>query len=290
MTRVHIHGILTLALCSWACTTTPEQVAADPAHDEDPVATATQPEGPSSPESQFRELSDSERTALGVALQDLGVLDPMIGTARDASAEIRTVGPISFGSSPTPTPPPSSTPPLEAYDGTGIQYEVTFGTSDDFLHTGVLAWKGLDVKTQTVDEVVLVLVNGLVDAGIVDVGGFGADEGLAIIWDQVAGETYLAEEGTFEITSITFDSEVDCLDPSKGWGGDLECIVSEGTLDGALDVPPGHSPSGRVSSGPPRRDFPPRWRATSAYWWTSSPSPFSCGSREPATATSPQIW
>ncbi|MEN0062291.1 MAG: hypothetical protein AAGA48_09070 [Myxococcota bacterium] len=229
MNRVHLFGALALGL--WGCNAPVETAPADLANDpaapvvSDPTTpSVSDPTSPNDgPSSQFRALSDEERDALGVALEDLGVMNPMAGTAQDASAEIRTVGPIAF-----------KKPAL--YDGTGIQYEVTFGKGNDFLHTGVLAWTGLDVKAQTVDEVILILVNGLVDAGTVDVGGFGIDDGIAIIWDQVAQETYIAESGTFEITSIAFATEDDCFDPSHPWGGNLDCTVSEGTLDGELDV------------------------------------------------------
>ena len=232
-------------------------------------------------ELRTRTLSDRERQALTVALGGVGFFGPMQMGA-NPTEEFREVGQIEVSGRQLAITTGGGS---EVWEGTGMQLDFylgedpTSGEAFQFQHTGVIAWTGLDVDAQTVDEAVIVFADGIVDAGSIELGQpdpatWSSDwtGGIAIVYDGDTGESYLAEEGTFEIDEVSFDSEEDCLGAVvvevDGDGIDATCAVSTGTLDGSFDVT-AEGPAGDVDRA---ADFSvPAMRLTVEITDTSTP-------------------
>lgn len=118
-------------------------------------------------------------------------------------------------------------------DGLAVQTAQSAG-GGVFEFTILVAWTGLNVQNQTVDEAFMVFAPELVDPGTVALGTVSTfvDDAWAIYTDVINDESYYSTSGPFDITGLTLDpaTQVDCSEPS------YSCTHIEGTLQGDLDM------------------------------------------------------
>ncbi|MEM6927068.1 MAG: hypothetical protein AAF602_09080 [Myxococcota bacterium] len=235
MRSLSVLFVLSVVGCSAEGSIAPVDVEPGALDDEAPGRDVDDP-APSDPGfvPTVRDLGTEEREALAVALEDSGVLDSLGLLGPFAVREMTEVATLQVTTS-FPVPVMSSEP----YEGGGVQIDVDLTNPGPFAAdveiTAVLAWKGLDVMAQTVDEAIAILAPNLVDVGTSNLALPNGDpaDGTALVYLDNPMGLYAATAGTFDIDAITLANPETCLGAVSSF---ISCEVTDGDLDGSFDI------------------------------------------------------
>ena len=164
-----------------------------------------------------RELTDQEREALEVALEQAGVLEALGPAGELVLGEVRDVGGLSvLGDQTTRC----------NFEGVFVQSNPR-GCDEPSSRTALVAWQGFDPSAQRVQSAVVVVADGLVDQGVLTVDGV---EATAWINDAQTGTT--AGFGSLALGSNELQLGGDCMGEATAF----DCTVALGTAEGTLAI------------------------------------------------------
>lgn len=125
----------------------------------------------------------------------------------------------------------------EQYDAVGIQviFDITTpGVQQQGSFTGVVGWAGLNVVTNTVEEIltagIFTLGTTPFSSGSTPIGGQA--DGFAAYFENATASIYLGSSGTFTLNSASFiEITTNCTGSSPG----ATCQFSVGTMAGSFN-------------------------------------------------------
>jgi hypothetical protein len=196
------------------------------------------------------DLTQQEKTALATALTQSGALAevPYAGFAGVAVQLVGSIGSLEAGSAASLAVAAAVEKGLrlglahaavESYEGAiGFIFDIDYATSEltEQAHmVAVVGWNGVNVNTNSVDNLVVGLVYGEGPASnsfTGDIGSFGATSfAIGAYWD--GSEAFTGTAGTFSGTVGSFGSDTDCSGSSSGFT--YECSYATGAMNGDLD-------------------------------------------------------
>lgn len=126
--------------------------------------------------------------------------------------------------------------------GMQIDFDIVYDSSPLVVtYTGLVAWTGLNVAAESVDEAISVIADGAINAG------GSADlstEGYAMYINNEDDELYFSTEGTFAVTALSFGSSSACGGESMG---SIACSAAMGTMSGNFNFTAVNYPDGLLS-------------------------------------------